>query len=91
MTQAPSAELLVRVQPRASRNEVAGERNGRIVIRVTAPPADGRANDAVVALLAKRLGAPKSSVTIVAGRSARNKRVRIDGLTTIDAMQRLRP
>ncbi len=90
MTQTPEAELLVRVQPRASRNEVAGERNGRIVIRVTAPPAEGQANDAVVAVLAKRLGVRKSSVRILSGHAARDKRIGIDGLTTTEAIKRLR-
>ena len=90
MTPAPRAEILVRVQPRASRTELAGERDGRILIRVTAPPAEGRANDAVVALLAKTLGARKSSVRVLSGHAARDKRVAIEGLTSAQALELLR-
>jgi uncharacterized protein (TIGR00251 family) len=90
MTDPPRAEVLVRVQPRASKAEVAAERDGRILVRVTAPPADGRANAAVVALLAKRLGLPKSRVRILSGQAARDKRIEIEGLTTTQATQLLR-
>jgi uncharacterized protein (TIGR00251 family) len=90
MTQAPQAEILVRVQPRASRNEVAGERDGRLLIRVTAPPAEGRANEAVVAVLAKRLRVPRSRIQIVSGQAARDKRLSVEGLTTYEAIERLR-
>ena len=82
-------ELDIRVQPRASRNaiEVDGE---RITVRVTAVPESGKANDAVVALLAKRLRVPKSGVRIVRGVKSKDKRVRIDGLSAVDAMKILR-
>ena len=90
MTPAPRAEILVRVQPRASRTEVAGERGGRIVVRVTAPPMEGRANDAVVGLLAKALGVRKSSVRVLSGHAARDKRVVIEGLTSPEALALLR-
>ena len=71
-------ELDIRVQSRASRNavEIDGE---RITVRVTAAPESGKANDAVVALLAKRLGVPKRSVQIVRGHKSRDKRISIDG------------
>jgi hypothetical protein len=48
--------IQVRVQPRARENEISGERDGALVVRVTAPPAEGKANDAARKLLAKRLG-----------------------------------
>jgi uncharacterized protein (TIGR00251 family) len=70
----------VRVQPRARRDELAGERAGRLLIRVTAPPVDGKANEAVRALLAERLGVPKRRVAITRGESARDKLVEVDGL-----------
>jgi uncharacterized protein (TIGR00251 family) len=67
----------VRVTPRASANAVSGERDGVLLVRVTAPPVDGKANDAVVALLAKTLGTPRSAVKVVRGASSRTKRVSV--------------
>jgi uncharacterized protein (TIGR00251 family) len=71
-------ELDVRAIPRAARDELAGMRDGRLLVRVTAPPVDGRANAAVCALIAKRAGVPKGAVSVVRGELARDKRVRID-------------
>jgi uncharacterized protein (TIGR00251 family) len=78
-------DLAIRVQPRARRSEVAGEREGAVVIRVTAPPVDGRANEAVCRLICKRLNVPRGAVSIVRGESARDKLVRIEGLSTDEA------
>ena len=69
------------MQPRAKREEVVGERGGAIVIRVTAPPVDGKANQALCALIADRLGVPRSHVEVVRGQTARDKVVRIRGTT----------
>jgi uncharacterized protein (TIGR00251 family) len=68
------------VIPRAPRSRVDGERGGAILIRLAAPPVDGAANAALVAFLAEALDLPRRSVTIVAGETSRDKRVRIDGL-----------
>jgi uncharacterized protein len=78
-------DLAIRVQPRAKRTEVAGERGDAVVIRVNSPPVDGRANEAVCRLIAKRLGVPRTAVRIVRGESARDKLVRIDGFTADEA------
>jgi uncharacterized protein len=78
-------DLKVRVQPRAKRTEVAGEREGAIVIRVNAPPVDGRANEAVCRLIAKRLGVASGAVRVVRGEAARDKLVRVDGIDAADA------
>jgi uncharacterized protein (TIGR00251 family) len=78
-------DLAIRVQPRAKRTEVAGERGEAVVIRVNAPPVDGRANEAVCRLIAKRLDVPRTAVQIVRGESARDKLVRIDGLSADEA------
>jgi uncharacterized protein (TIGR00251 family) len=67
----------IRVTPRASTNAVAGERDGVLLVRVTAPPVEGKANDAVVALLAKALGTPRGAVQVVRGAGARTKRVSV--------------
>ena len=68
--------VTVRVQPGASRNEIA-ERDGQLVVRVTAQPADGKANKAVVKLLAKHFGVPPTSIEIVRGHTRRDKLVRV--------------
>ena len=78
-------DLAIRVQPRAKRSEVAGERGDAVVIRVNAPPVDGRANEAVCRLISKRLNVPRSAVSIVRGESARDKLVRIEGLSADEA------
>ena len=79
-------ELDIRVQPRAGRNaiEIDGE---RITVRVTAAPESGKANNAVVALLAKRLGVPKRSVQIVRGHKSRDKRIRIEGISAAETLE----
>jgi uncharacterized protein (TIGR00251 family) len=81
--------LRLRVQPRASRDQLGGVREGALVIRVTAPPVDGSANDAVVRLLAKRLERPPSSITIVRGGTGRDKTVHLAGLDAASARARL--
>jgi len=72
-------ELAVRLQPRARRNEIAGERQGRILVRVTAPALENRANDALCRLIAKGAGVARGRVRIVAGERSRDKLVRIEG------------
>jgi uncharacterized protein len=74
------ADLIVRLQPRGRRDEVVGERGGAVVIRVTAPPVDGRANDALCRLIAKAAGVAPSRVAIVRGHIARDKVVRVEGI-----------
>jgi uncharacterized protein (TIGR00251 family) len=67
----------VRVMPRASASGLGGERAGTLVVRVTAPPVDGRANDAVVALLAEAMGVPRRAVRVESGATGRTKVVSI--------------
>ena len=74
------ATVRVLVRPRASRDEIAGEHAGAIVVRVTAAPADGRANAAVRKLIAKRAGVAPSRVRIVRGEAAREKLIRVEGI-----------
>ena len=71
----------VRVVPRASRNEIVGVHGGALRIRLTAPPVEGRANEALVAFLARQLGVRKSQVEIVAGSSSRCKVIHVTGLS----------
>jgi uncharacterized protein (TIGR00251 family) len=79
--------IAVRVQPRAKRNAIAGDRDGLLLVRVTAPPVEGKANDAVRKLLAKRLGIAPGRVSIARGASGRDKLVEIEGMDA-DAIRR---
>jgi uncharacterized protein (TIGR00251 family) len=72
-----STVIEVRVIPRARRNEVGGERDGRLVVRTTAAPVDGRANASVCELVAEHLGVPTRCVEVVSGLRSRNKVLRI--------------
>jgi uncharacterized protein (TIGR00251 family) len=71
----------VRVQPRASRDAVAGVHDGALRVALTAPPVDGEANAALVAFLAKRLGVARRDVEIVQGTTGRQKVVAVRGVT----------
>lgn len=81
--------LVVRVLPRASRNQVAGVEQGAIKIKLTAPPVEGAANAALVAFVAEWLGVRKSAVSIVSGDRARHKRLHVTGVTVEAVRQRL--
>jgi uncharacterized protein len=84
------ARLSVRVMPRASRNEIAGLRDGVLIVRVTAPPEGGKANSAVAEVIAAALGVPKSAVALVRGASSRAKLVEIAGASQEDIDELLR-
>jgi uncharacterized protein (TIGR00251 family) len=78
------------VTPRASKNEVTGfDASGTLRVKVTAPPVEGEANEAVVALLARRLEIPKSRVRVARGASGRQKVVEVTGLVEHDVRARL--
>ncbi len=72
--------IAIRVIPRAGRDEIAGERDGAVLVRVTAPPESGRANAAVCRLIARRLGVATGAVEVTAGLSARSKLIRVAGV-----------
>lgn len=86
---AAGVTLSVRLQPKASKTAVVGEMEGALKLAVTAPPVDGRANEACVRFLAELLKVARSSVTIAAGASSRNKVIRIDGVTADQVRSRL--
>lgn len=71
----------VHLQPRASRDQAAGERVGALRIRLVAPPVDDRANEALRRFLAARLKVPQAAVKIVSGQRSRTKRVEVRGAT----------
>jgi len=80
-----SVTLSVRIQPRASKNEVVRLENGGLKIRLTAPPVDGAANEALVKFLADRFSVARSQVEIVSGHTSRDKIVRVSGANSADA------
>jgi uncharacterized protein (TIGR00251 family) len=76
-----TVSFAVRVQPRASRDEIVGEYQEGLKIRLTAPPVDDRANEALRKVLAARLKVPLAAVRIASGERSRTKRVEIYGVT----------
>jgi hypothetical protein len=87
---AEGATFAVKVHPRAKRDGIAGELGEALKLTVAAPPVEGRANDACVRLLAQALGVPRSSVTVVAGGSGRQKLIRIAGMRAEELRTRLK-
>ena len=84
------ATFAIRVQPRARKNAIVGVIGDALKLALTAPPIEGRANEACIEFLAEFLKVPRSSVTIAAGQSNRNKVIRVRGLTTTQVEERLR-
>jgi len=79
----------VRVQPRAKKNAVVGEVGEALKLALSAPPIEGRANQACIAFLAELLNVPRASVTIAAGQSSRNKVIRVAGVSAAQVEARL--
>ncbi|HXG65447.1 MAG TPA: DUF167 domain-containing protein [Blastocatellia bacterium] len=79
----------VRVQPRAARNETAGEHAGALKLRLTAPPVEGKANEECRRFLAKLFGVPPSAVEIIAGDASRDKIIRVTNLSAERARRAL--
>jgi uncharacterized protein (TIGR00251 family) len=84
------ARIRVRLTPRAARDEIAGWQGDLLLLRVTAPPVEGRANAAAERLLAGVMGVPKSSARVVSGAKGREKTVAIEGMNRDEALRRLR-
>ena len=78
---ATGVEIDVRVIPRAGASALAGERDGRLLVRLSAPPVDGAANDALIQLFSTLLRCPKRAVRLVSGARGRSKRVAVDGVS----------
>ncbi len=83
--------LRVRVQPRASRDALGGEREGALVVRLTAPPVEGAANEALARFLGRTLGVAPSAVRVVSGTAGRNKVLSVAGVDVAAARERLLP
>ena len=79
----------IRVHPRARKNAVTGVVGEALKVSLTAPPVEGRANEACIEFFAKLLKVPRSSVTIASGQSSRNKVIRVAGVTAHQVRERL--
>jgi uncharacterized protein (TIGR00251 family) len=81
---ADGVTFAVRVLPRSSRNEIVGEAEGVLKIKLTAPPVEGAANKALIEFLSGKLKVAKSRISIVTGQSGRSKIVAVEGLNKTD-------
>jgi len=86
---ADGVTFAVKVQPRARRNAIVGELGEALKVALTAPPVDGRANEACVEFFADSLRVSRSSVNIVSGQTSRNKVIRVTGITAAQLRERL--
>ena len=77
----------VRVVPRASRSEIAGEHGGALKVRVAAPPVEGAANEELTRFLAKQFGVAARDVEVLSGRASKTKRVRVGGANASDLLR----
>jgi len=84
-------QLKVRVYPRSSRDDIALDDDQGLKVWVTSPPEAGRANDAVVKLLADKLGVPRSGVRILRGHKSRHKVIYFEGFTREELIRRIGP
>ena len=82
--------LSVKLQPRSSKNEIGEPLGDEIKIKVTAPPVEAAANQALIELLAEKLGCPRNAVQIVKGKTSRHKTIWLAGLHSEDVLQKLR-
>lgn len=85
------AVLTLHIQPGAKRSEIVGLHGEALKIRLAAPPVDGKANEALLAFIAERLGVPKSRLDLVSGPASRAKRVRATGIGVEVVRERLAP
>jgi len=83
------ATFAIKVHPRARKNAITGELGDALKLSLTAPPVEGRANEACIEFLANLLKVPRSSVTIASGQSSRRKVIRVSGVSADEVQKRL--
>ena len=83
---AGGVEVLVFCQPKAARSALVGTHGGALKVKVKAPPVEGKANRALLDLLAGVLAVPRGRLTLVSGEQSRNKRVRVDGVDAVGTL-----
>jgi uncharacterized protein len=81
--------LRIRVRPRASEDAVLGEREGALLVRLTAAPVDGLANAALLRVIAEAFGLPLGGVSLLRGTRGRDKWVRLEGMRAVDVLDRV--
>ncbi len=81
--------LNLRLQPRASKDEIVGLRGDRLKVRITAPPVDGKANQRLIAFFARFFDVRKQDITLVSGETGRNKRIRINNCRSLPSTIKL--
>lgn len=86
---AAGAAFAVKIHPRAKKNAITGELGDVLKLSLTAPPVEGKANEACIEFLAKLLKVPCSSITIASGRTSRRKVIRVTGLSAKEVQRRL--
>jgi len=84
-----SVTFAVKIHPRAKKNAITGELGDVLKLSLTAPPVDGKANDACIEFFAKFLKVPRASVTIASGQSSRTKVIRVAGLSAEEVRKRI--
>lgn len=87
--QGDAVRLLVKLQPRASANEIGAPLGGELKIKVTAPPVDSAANEALVDLLAEKLGCARNRIELARGQTSRHKTIMLHGFKTAEVLQLL--
>ena len=83
------AAIAVRVVPRAAKSEIAGIRDGAVLVRLNAPPVDGAANAELIEVIADALDVPKRAITITSGETSRKKTLRISGMSAASILTKL--
>ncbi len=83
------ATFAVKIHPRAKKDAITGKVGDALKLSLTAPPVEGRANEACIEFLANLLRVPRSSITIASGQTSRNKVIRVTGLSVAEVQQRL--
>jgi uncharacterized protein len=83
------ATFAVKVQPRAKKNAITGELGDALKLALTAPPVEGRANEACIEFFANLLDVPRSSITIASGETSRRKVIRVVGITADEVRRRI--
>jgi uncharacterized protein len=81
---AKGVTFTIRVLPRSSKNAFAGEQEGALKVKLTAPPVEGAANKMLVKFLSDSLRVPKSAITILSGETGRTKTVSVEGVSAAD-------
>jgi hypothetical protein len=89
MVESAETVIKVKVLPRSSRTEIAGKQDDVYRVKITDSPVEGKANKALIGLLAEKLGIPKGEIEIVSGKTARLKTIRIRGLIAAEIAQAL--